>query len=107
MTAHTTSTIAAELGRSRRWIQSICRELFGPSNGTRRRTFTDEERARILKKFQQPGRWQSSSQFIKFFVVWGIPVPSNDKIKSIKAVFPRAGNTGNMAKNLSGGSSNG
>jgi hypothetical protein len=63
---HTTTDIAREINRSRRWVNAVCRELFGPSNGTRKRQLTDEQKQRVVKVFQQPGRWQqkSSSKFV-------------------------------------------
>jgi AraC-like DNA-binding protein len=61
----TTADIAAEIGRSRQQVNTVCRELFGPARCRSRRWLDAEQRERVLRAFEQPGRWQKSSfQFV-------------------------------------------
>lgn len=58
--SYTTSDIAAETGHTQQQVNNVCRELFG--SGGWRRELTPEQRERILRAFQQPGRKKRFSQ---------------------------------------------
>lgn len=51
----TTAEIAREIGRTRRHVNRVVRDLFGEPDGYRR-LLTPEQHERVLRVFNQPGR---------------------------------------------------